>query len=463
MWIVLVAVIFTPLPVWIGHWADAWQQRGDTTAPRVPARGAMVAAAAAAWAVMAVGLYLLLENVTGILEQSNAADAWHGLPEYLRGTAIVIGQAWSGWLVILLVVGMPLAATVAYRRWRRPPDPAGTTARRRRWLAPVLLGLTGGLATIGLMLALSALTHARIAEAVRWNLDFGTGLYFFEEQAIVVIAVVCALIMAAMVRSAAGLALSVVVGAAAAAVGALALPNVLSMAHCFPSLSIDYAHPPAGGCLTSPDTVALRTVVLGAALVSILFAPAAYAAGMMLRQRVRRERRPTGVTALGWLAAAVAALAALTGTALWGPSASAQGVKPAGSIGTDGWIRGYGYEVRLMPGWYARVAGRGLWILTDTADDGLIALSAVAANSVVVAEDWSYLLRLGARPDALDAASGLLLVHSDPADQVQERWFVARTPVYYLITLYRAPEWPGDSPYLQRQYALTLRSWRWTS
>lgn len=209
--------------------------------------------------------------------------------------------------------------------------------------------------------------------------------------------------------------------------------------------------------------MALRTVVLGAALVSILFAPAAYAAGMMLRQRVRRERRPAGVTALGWLAAAVAALAALTGTALWGPSASAQGVKPAGSIGSDGWIRGYGYKVRLMPGWYARVAGRGLWILTDTADDGQIALSAVTANSVVVAEDWSYLLRLGARPDALDAAPGLLLVHSDQADQVQERWFVAQTPAYYLITLYRAPGSPGDSPYLQRQYALTLRSWRWTS
>ena len=121
VWIVLVAVIFTPLPVWIGHWADAWQQRGDTTAPRVSARGAMVAAAAAAWAVMAVGLYLLLENVTGILEQSNDAAAWHGLPEYLRGTAIVIGQAWSGWLVVLLVVGMPLPATVAYRRWPARP------------------------------------------------------------------------------------------------------------------------------------------------------------------------------------------------------------------------------------------------------------------------------------------------------------------------------------------------------
>ena len=198
----------------------------------------MVAAAAAAWAIMAVGLYLLLENVTGILGQSNAADAWHGLPEYLRGTAIVIGQAWSGWLVVLLVVGMPLAATVAYRRWRRPGDAAGATARRRRWLVPVLLGLAGCLATIALMLAISALTHARIAEAVRWNLDFLTGLYFFEEQAIVVIAVVCALITAAMVRSAAGLALSVVVGAIVAAVGGLALPSMLNLGDCFASLSV---------------------------------------------------------------------------------------------------------------------------------------------------------------------------------------------------------------------------------
>ena len=180
----------------------------------------MVAAAAAAWAVMAVGLFLLLENVTGILEQTNAADAWHGLPELLRGTAVVIGQAWSGWPVVLLVVGIPLAAAVAYRRWRRPADPARATARRSHWLAPVLLGLAGCLAAIGLMLALSGLTHARIAEGVRWNVDFITGLYFFEEQAIVVIAVVCALIAAARARSAVGLALSVAVGAAVAAVGA---------------------------------------------------------------------------------------------------------------------------------------------------------------------------------------------------------------------------------------------------
>jgi Zn-dependent protease with chaperone function len=460
VWIVLVVLVFAPFPVWMGHWADAWQQRGDTTAPRDPARGAMVAAAVAAWAVMAIGLYLLLENVIGILEQSNAAGDWHGLPEFLRSTAIVIGQAWSGWLVCLLVVGFPLAAAVAYRRWRQSGDAPGLTARRRPWLAPVLLSVAGSLATIALMLAISAIAHARIAQVVRWNLVFGFGLYEFEEQAIVVIAVLFALITVATVRSAVGVARSVAVGAAVAAVGGLALPNVT---RCFAALSLYYARPPAGACLTSPDTVALRTVVLGAVLVSILFVPAVYAGGMLLRRRIRRERRPAGVKALGWLAAAVAVLAALTGAALWEPSASARGIKPSGSIGSDGWIRGYDYEVRLMPGWYARPDGRGVQILTDSSDDGQIALAAVSANPVVVAEDWSYLLRLGARPDPLNAAPGLLLVHSNPADQVLERWFVVRTPVYYLVTLYEAPGPPWDSQYLENQYALTLRSWRWTS
>ena len=464
VWIVLVVMIFAPFPVWVGHWADAWQQRGDPAAPRVPARGAMVAAAVAAWAIMAVGLYLLLENVTGILGQSNAADAWHGLPENLRGTAIVIGQAWSGWLVVLLVVGMPLAAAVAYR-WRRPPDPpdpAGTTARHRRWLVPVLVGLAGCLATIALMLAISALTHARIAEPVRWSLDFLNGLYYFWEQAIVVIAVACALIIAARVRSAAGLALSVVAGAVVAAAGGLALPSMLNIGDCFPSLSLEYAHPPAGSCPTSPDTVALHTVVLGAALVSILFVPAVYAARMALRRRIRRERRPA-VTALGWAAATVAALAALTGTALWGPSASAQGIKPSGTIGSDGWIRGYNYEVRLIPPWYASPGGKGLWVLNFPADGGKIYLFAFADTPAVQAKDWSSLLRLGARPDSLAGAPGLLLVHSDPAAQVLEQWLVVRAPALYVLTLYGAPGWPGDSPFLESKYAATLRNWRWTS
>ena len=53
---------------------------------------------------------------------------------------------------------------------------------------------------------------------MRWSSDFLIGLSFFDEQAIVVIAVVCAVIVASLARSAVGVALSVVAGAAVAAV-----------------------------------------------------------------------------------------------------------------------------------------------------------------------------------------------------------------------------------------------------
>ena len=153
----------------------------------------MVAAVAAAWAVMAAGLYLLLENFVAILGEPSAADGWHGLPESLRGTAIVITQTWSGWLVWLLVVGMPVAVAVTYRRWRS--DAADETVTRRRWLTRVVLGVAGCLATIALLLAVDA--HARRG-SVRWSLDYVAGLGFFDEQAIVVVvAAICALIVAA--------------------------------------------------------------------------------------------------------------------------------------------------------------------------------------------------------------------------------------------------------------------------
>jgi Zn-dependent protease with chaperone function len=463
-WIVLAVVIFTPFPVWVGQWADAWQRRAGTAASRVPARGAMVAAAAAAWAVMAVGLYLLLENFVLVFGQSSAADEWHELPGLMRDTAIVITQAASGWLVCLLVVGMPVAAAVAYRRWR-PGGAAGQTGPRRRWLAPVLVGLAGCLATIALLLAVDALAHARVAEVVRWSLDFVARLGFFDEQAIVVIAVVCALIVAVRARSAVGAALSVALGAAVAAVGGLVFPNVLSLGHCFASVSIEYARPPAGGCLNSPDTLTLRSVVLGAALVSILFVPAAYAAGMGLRRRTRPKRWSARRRALGWLAATVAVAAAIAGTALWAPSAIAQGVKPSGSIGSDGWIRGYHYDVRLLPAWYASYpAGQpGVQVFSFQTYGGKITLVTVLANPALVAADRSDLLRLGARPAALDGAPGLLLARSGLAHGVLEQWFVVRGRVFYLLTLYGSPQSPEFSPYLQHAYALTLRSWQWTS
>jgi hypothetical protein len=466
VWTGLVVLIFTPFPVWVGRWADAWQQGAYRAGPRVPARGAMMAAAAAGWIVIVIGLYLTLSNFVFIDGSTSAAAEWHQLPGLLRLTVPVITESGAGWVVCLLVAGMPLAAALAHRRWHRPGDAREAIARRRRWVVPVLLGLAGCLTAVALMVAVSAVAHARIAEAVRWSPDFLVGLYFFDEQAIVVIAAACAVIVAARARSAVGVALSVVAGAAVAAVSGVVLPEVRSLDHCFASLSIQYAHPPAGACLTGPDTLALRQVVLGAALVSIVFVPAAYAAGMLLRRRIRQPRRPAAVRALGCLAVAVSVAAAVTGTVLWEPSASARGIQPAGSIGRDGWIRGPGYDIRLIPNWYAsaRSARSGLIVFTFPADGGRIQLQSVAGvNPVKLAHYKSYLIRLGARPGVLHGAPGLLLARSGLPDGALEQWTIVRGPLVYLISVDRAPAWPQDSPYLQNAFTYMLRSWQWTS
>ena len=137
----LVVLIFAPFPVGSGTGPTPGNGAPFDRAA-LPARGAMVAAAVAAWAVLTVGLYLLLDNFILISGSTSAAADWQALPGSLRGTAIVITQAASGWVVCLLVVGMPLAAAVAHRQWR-PGDARRAAARRRRWAATALLGLAG--------------------------------------------------------------------------------------------------------------------------------------------------------------------------------------------------------------------------------------------------------------------------------------------------------------------------------
>lgn len=469
VWIGLGILIFMPFPVWVGHWADAWQQRAGMTAPRVPARGGMVAAAIAAWAVMAAGLYLVLASDIGILVGSSAASVWHQLPELLRGMGSIItapgGGELGGWVVCLVIVGVPLAADVAHRRWRRSGDGRDAALPGWRPVAIALLCAAGCLAAVALMLALSAVTHSRIAEPVRWSPDFLSRLVFFEEQAIVVVAVLCALIAAATARSARTVALSVVVGIAVAAVGAMALPTAGDIGHCFGSLSIQYAHPPSGSCLTGPDSGFVRPTVLGAALAGILFVPAAHAAGMLTGRRTRRVRLAAGAKTVGWLAAGAAVIAAITGTALWGPGASAHGVQPAGSIGRDGWIRGQGYEIRLIPNWYALTqAGEpGPVVFTFPFDGAKIyLLSPPASKSVNAAKYRNVLLRLGARPALLDGAPGLRIARPGLPAGILEQWFIVRSPAVYLITLNKSPDFPGDSPYLRDSLTRMLRTWHWT-
>lgn len=468
VWTGLAVLVFMPFPVWVGHWADAWQQRAGLTAPRVPARGGMVAAAVGAWAVMAVGLYLLLVSEIGILAGSSAPSVWHQLPQQLRGMGLLITAPGGGQLgssvVCLAIVGVPLAAAVAHRRWRRSGDARDPALPGWRPVATALLFAAGCLVAVVLTLGITAVTHARIAEPVRWSPDFLVRLVFFEEQALVVVAVVCALIAAWAARSARSVALSVVVGVAVAAVGAIALPTAGAIGHCFGSLSLQYAHPPAGACITSPDSGFVRPTVLGAALAGVLFVPAAQAAGMLARRRTRRVRLTAGARALGWLAAGAAVIAAITGTALWGPAASAQGVQPAGSIGRDGWIQGRGYGIRLIPNWYAlSQAGRpGLIVFSFPFDGATIYLvSPPASASIKPAGYRNTLLKLGARRALLDGAPGLQIARPGLPAGILAQWFIVRGPGVYLITLNKSPDYPGDSPYLRGSLTRMLRTWHW--
>jgi hypothetical protein len=244
----------------------------------------------------------------------------------------------------------------------------------------------------------------------------------------------------------------------------VALPTAGEIGHCFGSLSIQYAQPPSGACITGPDSAFIRPTVLGAALAGLLFVPAAHAAGMLADRRIRRARLAVGARALGWLAAGAAVIAAITGTALWGPAASAQGVQPAGSIGRDGWVRGHGYEIRLIPNWYALTqAGKpGLMVFTFPFDGGTIyLLSPPASKSVNTAKYRNVLLQLGARPAPLDGTLGLRIARPGLPAGILEQWFIVRGPAGYLITLNKSPDFPGDSPYLRGSLTRMLRTWHW--
>jgi hypothetical protein len=138
---------------------------------------------------MGIGLYLLLETFTLLFDGSSATAEWHQIAGLLRGTALVITAHRSGWVVCLLVVGMPLAAAVAHRRWRRADDARDAAESRRSRQTTAVLCLAGCLTAVALTLGVSAVTHAHIAEAVRWSPDFLGRLVFFDEHAIVVVAV----------------------------------------------------------------------------------------------------------------------------------------------------------------------------------------------------------------------------------------------------------------------------------
>jgi hypothetical protein len=100
-------------------------------------------------------------------------------------------------------------------------------------------------------------------------------------------------------------------------------------------------------------------------------------------------------------------------------------------------------------------------------DSGEVAVQVSRIDPVEIAADRSDLLRLGARPDSLDRAPGLLLARSGLPDGVLEQWFVVRASVTYgslsyNVTLFASPGNPEDSPFLEGKYSAMLATWQWT-
>ena len=117
-WIAFITVIFMPFPVWVGYWADAWQQAAGQMRRR-PARGGMLAAAVAAWVVLAAGLYFLL---AGLIEfEGIAADPGvrHIEGQLWTSTGMYIAGLAGAWIVCVAMVSVPLAAAAG----RPPCDP----------------------------------------------------------------------------------------------------------------------------------------------------------------------------------------------------------------------------------------------------------------------------------------------------------------------------------------------------
>jgi Zn-dependent protease with chaperone function len=476
-WIALVTLIVAPFPQWIGYWADAWQHpAGDGS--RVPARAGLLVASAAAWVVLVLGLTVLLDGF--ILFQGVDTDA--ASTASVQGGSfwlVYVSEQPGAWAVGLVVVAVPLAAYLAGSRVRSPEDRAPAAPRLRpaaRWAG---LCLAGGLTSVMLTLAISGVAHARVAAPMRWNSAFLVNVVFFDVQAVVVVAAACALIAAVWARSVRALVLAVAVAAVVAALGVVAVINLGSIGSCIGALNLTYTHPPAGGCPSFVGGAFLGQQILYAAteavLASIIFIPAARYAGARLARRwprpspspaglppAARARRPRrAAIMLAALGTGAVVIAALAGAALWGSQAGTHDVAALSSIGSDGWIRGPGYQFRLCPSWYDAAqpghpdGARVVYSVTGT----VVYLASAPVNAAVEASTNAELLRQGGRAGQLDGTRGLeaILVLGGVRQNV---WFGMHGPRWYLIEIPLSAYALGPA---DCGVVTMVRSWRWNA
>lgn len=461
IWVLLITFLFVSVPAWVGRWADAWQQRGR----RVPARGGMAVAAVGAWVTLAIGLDLVLAYFTFVTEFSAT-------------TKLVLEQTWTffghdaarttdAWVICLVFIAVPLTGYFISLR-RRPARAAGETARgQRTWLGRgrplVLTCLAGVVAVIAVTLVTAAMARARIAPAIRWNGLYLGNFITFEEQMVILVAVLVALVAAAMLTYELADTIAIVVAGVIAALGILAMSGTLTLGNCAAPFSPTYNHPPANDCPGYPSWLGphIFPAAVEAALIAILLIPAARYGGIMIARRARLGARPGWrARVLRWLAAGIAAAAVIAGIAVRVPDASAHGVQPLGVIGQDGWVSGPGFQIRLFPNWYRltrNVPAGNVWLANDEAFThipGVLVISATAVSPATV-------IRVkGARLVSLDGVRTLRQVFPDYKGHFYVQWITLHDDIKYVITFQTIPP---DYPSLSANLTAMIDSWHWNS
>lgn len=457
VWVALVTFLFVSVPAWIGHWADAWQQREQ----HVPARGGMVVAAIGAWIVLAIGIDLVLAYFTFVAEFTTSARV--GLAQTWTSVGHYAARTTGAWVICLVFIAVPLAGYLTGCRRSAPgvhePVP-GSPVSPGRYRRLALIGLGGTMLVIAVLLVTAAVARLRIAPAVRWN-----GLYYayyllWDEQMVILVAVLVGLIAAVAVRHVLADTIGIVIAAVIAAVAVLALMGSLSLGDCVAPFSLTYGHPPAGLCPGHPEFLAsdIFPAAIEAALIAILVIPAVHSAVILSGRHAALSRHHGPARkVLGALAAAATA-AVVTGIALRVPDASAHAIQPIGGIGQDGWVQGTVYEIRIFPNWYyvTPAANKGNTLVQY--DGRLSGVTAVLSLETIRVNRGARINGTGGRQFLLDGAPGMTFVYPDAEGYFKQVWIVIRGSYgYVLMYLTKVP----NGTYFEPNISSMLTSWRW--
>jgi Zn-dependent protease with chaperone function len=464
-WIALTIVIYLPFPVWMGYWADAWQQAAGKTR-RIPARGGMIAASVAAWVVLTFGLYFLLANFV-LFEGIVAEPLIRQVEGQVWTSTVMVTAGMTGaWIVCLVMVAVPLTPLLASRRRPRQVDQRGTAWWFRRAVRVGALCLAGVLAAAAVTLTVSAVAHAWVAAPVRWDAFFLAQLIFFDTQAVVVVAVLFAIIAAGAIRSLHSFTIGVAVAAIVAALGIMVVINSDNIGFCVGAVSIQYTYPPAGLCPSflggSYLVQQMWLYAVEAALVSIVFIPAAHRFGGALARF--RARTPKGAVVVGMIGAGAAVIVAVAATGFWGAETSTHNIRPPGSIGDDGWISAPGYEMRLSPKWFkiTRTAYPGQTFIVYSVHGSVIEIYREPFSSALTSfQDFPRLYKLHqvrTRPAVIGGVRGPGVVGTGAGEAVYEASLVRHGPFGYVVA-FTTPASDRAAP--ESELAQMLRTWHW--